>query len=43
MSVAQFKMVNVSDGLSYTVTFDNNKAMWNVVISDSPKAELTAE
>ena len=43
MSVAQFKMVNVSDGLSYIVTFDNNKAMWNVVISDSPKAELTAE
>jgi hypothetical protein len=35
--------VNVSDGMSYIAIFDNNKAMWNVSIEDSPKAELTPE
>lgn len=43
INIAEFKLVNVSDGLSYTLKFDNNKGMWNVCITDSPKAELTAE
>ena len=43
INIAEFKIVNVSDGLSYTLKFDNNKGMWNVCITDSPKAELTAE
>ena len=43
MNIAEFKLINVSDGLSYTLKFDNNKGMWNVCITDSPKAELTTE
>lgn len=42
-SIAQFRMENVSDGLSYDVRFDNNKAMWTVAITNSPKAEITPE
>lgn len=41
--IAQFKLVNVADDFSYTLKFDNNKAMWNVSISNSPEAELTPE
>ncbi len=43
LNIAKFKLVNVSDGMSYIAVFDNNKAMWNVSIEDSPKAELTPE
>lgn len=43
MKIAQFKLVNVDDDTSYTLWFDNNKKLWNVSISDSPKADLDVE
>lgn len=41
--IAQFKLVNVDDGMSYSLKFDNNKVLWQVEISNSPKAELSIE
>lgn len=41
--IAQFKLVNVDDEMSYSLKFDNNKALWQVEISNSPKAELSIE
>ena len=41
--VAQFKLENVDDEMSYHLWFDNNKGLWNVSILGSPKAELTIE
>lgn len=35
--------MNVDDDTSYTLWFDNNKKLWNVAISDSPKADLEVE
>jgi hypothetical protein len=29
--------------MSYSLRFDNNKALWQVEISNSPKAELSIE
>ena len=41
--IAQFKLVNVDDDMAYSLRFDNNKALWQVEIANSPKAEMTIE
>jgi hypothetical protein len=41
--IAQFKLENVNDDMSYVLWFDNNRGLWDVRIMDSPKAELTVE
>ena len=43
MKIAQFKLTNVDDGMSYDVWFDNNKQLWNVEIANSPMAEISPE
>ena len=43
LKIAQFKLENVDDGMSYSLYFDNNKALWKLEILDSPKAEMTVE
>ena len=40
LTIAQFKLTNVDDDMEYTLSFDNNKSMWHLAISNSPKAEL---
>lgn len=41
--IAQFKLSNVNDDMKYSLWFDNNKGLWDLAISNSPKAELTVE
>ena len=41
--IAQFNLTNVDDDIDYSLWYDNNKALWEVKIKDSPKAELTIE
>ena len=41
--IAQFKLENVNDDMSYMLWFDNNRGLWDVSISNSPKAQLTIE
>ena len=41
--IAQFLLVNVDDDMPYSLWYDNNKALWNIEIANSPEAELTAE
>ena len=40
LTIAQFKLTDVDDDTNYTLSFDNNKSMWHLAISNSPKAEL---
>ena len=41
--IAQFKLVNVDDDMAYSLWYDNNKALWNVEIANSPEADLSTE
>ena len=41
--IAQFKLENVNDDMSYILWFDNNRGLWDVAVSNSPKAQLTIE
>ena len=41
--IAQFKLTNVNDDMTYTVWFDNNKNLWDVEVANSPKAGLLPE
>ena len=43
IKIAQFKLENVDDSMSYSLYFDNNKALWKLEILNSPKAEMTIE
>ena len=43
LKIAQFKLVDVDDDMKYSLWFDNNKALWNIEIANSPKAEITIE
>ena len=41
--LAAFKFVDVDDDMAYSLSFDNNKALWQLSISESPKAELDVQ
>lgn len=43
LKIAEFKFVDVDDGMAYYIWFDNSKALWGIEIVDSPKAEMTVE
>ena len=43
LTIAQFKLVDVDDDMKYSLWFDNNKALWNIEIANSPKAQMTIE
>ena len=43
MCLAKYRFVNVNDNMAYVVRFDNNNALWDVEIADSPDAELSFE
>ena len=43
LKIAEFKFVNVDDGMAYYLWFDNNKALWKLEVLDSPEAEMTVE
>ncbi len=43
MKVAQATFVNVDDDMPYTCWFDNNKMLWGLAITGSPKAEMSIE
>ena len=43
LKIAEFKLTNVDDDMSYSLWFDNNKALWSIEVLDSPKAEMTIE
>lgn len=38
--IAQFKLTNVDDEMNYSLSFDNNKSLWDLSITNSPKAEI---
>lgn len=41
--IASFELVDVDDDMKYALKFNNNEALWQLDIADSPKAELTIE
>lgn len=41
--IAQFKLSNINDDMTYLTWFDNNRGLWDVNIANSPKAELTID
>lgn len=43
LHIATFKLVNVEDDTPYVVKFDNNRALWDVEIVDSPGADMSFE
>jgi hypothetical protein len=43
LHIATFKLVNVENDMPYVVKFDNNRALWDVEIVDSPGADMSFE
>lgn len=41
--IAEYKLTNVDDDMNYVVKFNNNEAVWQIEIANSPKAEMTIE
>ena len=42
-NIAEFILVDVEDEMSYSLKFNNKMNLWQLEITDSPKAELTTE
>ena len=42
-NIAEYTLKNLEDSVSYSLTFDNNKALWQVEITKSPDAEMSIE
>ena len=41
--IARFQLEDLADGLEWTLWFDNNKALWKLMLKDSPEAEVSPE
>ena len=42
-NIAEFVLVDVEDDMSYSLNFNNKLNLWQLEITNSPKAELTTE